>query len=123
MRKRLEEGSFSISSEIEKEFIRTCIAPLGIEFSTQHYLSEIHHYCDVYVPSRNVVIEFQGDYWHGNPEKYLEEELTPYQRKKMDKDIELRKYCEENEILLVEIWESEYRRDVDGVKEKLRRLF
>ena len=119
MYQRLTSGEFSLSSKIEKEFIETCIKPLGIEFDTQYYMKDIHHYCDVYIPSKNTIIEFQGDYWHGNPKKYLKEELSPYQLEKVEKDEILRKYCKDNGINLIEVWESDYNKDIGGVKQLL----
>lgn len=122
MYKALTSGEFSLSSKVEKEFIETCIKPLNIEFDTQHYIKDIHHYCDVYIPSKNTIIEFQGDYWHGNPKKYLKEELSKSQLEKVEKDEVLRKYCSDNEINLIEIWESDYNKDVNSVKKLLNDL-
>lgn len=112
----LTETEFSLSSKKEKEFIEYCIKPLGIDYDTQYYLKDIHHYCDVYIPSKNMIIEFQGDYWHGNPNKYSNDELSEFQKKKVTKDNELREYCSENGINLIEIWESDYDKDSSGVK-------
>lgn len=112
----LTETEFSLSSKVEKEFIENCVKPLNIEFDTQHYIKDIHHYCDVYIPSKNTIIEFQGDYWHGNPKKYAKDELSNFQIEKVEKDEILREYCKNNEIKLIEIWESDYNRDIDGVK-------
>ena len=116
MYQRLTNGSFSLSSKKENEFIEYCIKPLGIDYDTQYYLKDIHHYCDVYIPSKNMIIEFQGDYWHGNPNKYSNDELSEYQKKKVTKDNELREYCSKNGINLIEIWESDYDKDSSGVK-------
>ena len=114
--KSLTSGEFSLSSKVEKEFVENCVKPLNIEFDTQHYIKDIHHYCDVYIPSKNTIIEFQGDYWHGNPKKYTKDELSKFQLEKIEKDEILREYCKNNEIKLIEIWESDYNRDIDGVK-------
>lgn len=112
----LTETEFSLSSKKETEFIEDCIKPLGIDYDTQYYLKDLHHFCDVYIPSKNMIIEFQGDYWHGNPNKYSNDELSEYQKKKVTKDNELREYCSENGINLIEIWESDYDKDSSGVK-------
>ena len=117
--KRLSDGTFSISSMVEKRFIDECIKPLGIEYDTQYYISDLHHYCDVYIPSKNTIIEFQGDYWHGNPKKYKKEELTEYQLKKVRKDDDLKMYCKENDINLIEIWESDFNKDKESVNNLL----
>ena len=120
MYRLLTSGEFSLASKIEKEFIKNCIKPLDIEFDTQYYLKDIHHYCDVYIPSKNTIIEFQGDYWHGNPKKYTKDELSKYQLDKIKKDEILREYCKSNNITLIEIWESDYNRDIDGIKALLK---
>lgn len=115
MIKRLSEGTFSVSSQIELEFIENCIKPLGIEFKRQYYIKEISHFCDVYIPSKNTIIEFNGDFWHCNPEKYKDGPIHKIQEEKIEKDIKLRNYCVSNNIQLIEIWESDYINDVDKV--------
>lgn len=116
MYRMLTSGNFFLSSKKEKEFIDTCVKPLGIEFDTQYYIKDIHHYCDVFIPSKNIIIEFQGDYWHGNPKKYSSDELSEFQIDKVKKDNILRNYCIDNNIHLIEIWESDYDEDYSGIK-------
>jgi very-short-patch-repair endonuclease len=42
---------------------------LGVEFFTHHYISEIEHgyQCDILIPSKKLVIECDGNYWHNYP--------------------------------------------------------
>ena len=35
--------------------------------------------CDVYIPKLNLIIEYFGDYWHCNPNKYIPEYLLQSQ--------------------------------------------
>ena len=119
MYNKLMSGEFSLSSDIEKEFIKECIQPLNIEYTTQYYIKEIRHYCDVYISNKNLIIEFQGDYWHGNPKKYTKDKLSDYQLKRIKKDEELRKYCSEHGINLVEVWESDYNSNSNNIKKML----
>ena len=119
MYRMLTEGEFSLSSKIEKEFIEKCVKPLGIDFNTQYYIKDLHHYCDVYIPSKNTIIEFQGDYWHGNPKKFEKDELSEYQLKKVEKDEILREYCKNNAIKLIEVWESDYNKNSEKVTKML----
>lgn len=64
---------------------------------------------DFHIEGTNIIIEFYGDYWHKNPNKYFSE-----------KDQEIRNY-DFRRISLLEslgykvliIWESEYRKDKD----------
>lgn len=119
---RISEQKFNISSKEEKEFINECIKPIKIEYKTQYYIKELAHYCDIYIPSKNLIIEFNGDYWHANPKKYIFQDLTERQKKQVKKDNLLRNYCSNNEIELLEIWESDYKNDVDSIKAKIRKI-
>lgn len=49
--------------------IQNFLKVLGIEFFTHQYIKEIEHgyQCDILIPSINLVIECDGDYWHKYP--------------------------------------------------------
>ncbi len=49
--------------------IQNFLKQLGIEFFTHQYMKEIEHgyQCDILIPSMNIVIEADGDYWHKYP--------------------------------------------------------
>lgn len=49
--------------------IQNYLKQLGIEFFTHQYMKEIEHgyQCDILIPSMNLVIECDGDYWHKYP--------------------------------------------------------
>jgi len=49
--------------------IQNFLKQLGIEFFTHQYMKEIEHgyQCDILIPSMNLVIECDGDYWHKYP--------------------------------------------------------
>ncbi len=49
--------------------IQNFLKQLGIEFFTHQYIKEIEHgyQCDILIPSMNLVIECDGDYWHKYP--------------------------------------------------------
>lgn len=55
-------------TSIEKK-IQGFLKQLGIEFFTHQYIKEIEHsyQCDILIPSMNMVIECDGDYWHKYP--------------------------------------------------------
>ena len=65
---------------------------------------------DIYVPSLNLAIEFNGGYWHS--EKFK------------DKNYHLRKYnlCKEKDIRLVSIWEWEILKDKDKIENFIKNL-
>jgi G:T-mismatch repair DNA endonuclease (very short patch repair protein) len=49
--------------------IQNFLKQLGITFFTHQYIKEIEHkyQCDILIPSMNLVIECDGDYWHNYP--------------------------------------------------------
>lgn len=120
MVKRLKEGAFSVSSQIELEFIDKCIKPLGVEYIKQYYIKELTHFCDIYFPKKNIIVEFNGDFWHCNPSKYPNGPIHHIQETKIMKDANLRTYCDMHDILLIEIWESEYKENCEKIKQILK---
>jgi len=81
---------------------------------------------DFYIPDKKFAIEFQGDYWHMNPIIY---EATDY-----NKNIELTakeiwnrdKYkisrCEEKNILVACIWETDWNENKEYIKDKILKI-
>ncbi len=48
--------------------IQNFLKELGIEFFTHQHMSIKHSYqCDIFIPSLNLVVECDGDYWHRYP--------------------------------------------------------
>jgi len=48
--------------------IQNFLKQLGIEFFTHQYMKIKHGYqCDILIPSMNLVIECDGNYWHKYP--------------------------------------------------------
>jgi very-short-patch-repair endonuclease len=76
------------NSKPELEFLVKLQELYGKEVVHKHRIEGINHEFDFYVPSLNLVIEFDGDYWHGNKEMF---ELTPKMKKQycIDRDYTL----------------------------------
>lgn len=49
--------------------IQNFLKQIGVPFFTHQYMREINHsyQCDILIPSMNMVIECDGDYWHNYP--------------------------------------------------------
>ena len=103
--KRINEGKFNLSSNLEKEFIETYIEPLNLEFKTQYYIKDIKQYCDIYIPSKNLIIECDGSFWHSDPRLFPEGPRYDYQIKKVEKDKIKNVYLLNNGYNLLRIWE------------------
>jgi G:T-mismatch repair DNA endonuclease (very short patch repair protein) len=81
--------------------------------------------CDMYLPKYNLIIEYNGDYWHCNPKKYSEDyfnqvkgktakELWEYDKNKVDLIIG-------NGYNLEIIWESDLKDDPDLINKILKK--
>jgi len=70
--KRLKEARakqiFPLKDTTIEVKIQNFLKQLGIEYFTHQYMKIEHGYqCDVLIPSMNMVIECDGDYWHKYP--------------------------------------------------------
>lgn len=55
-----------------------------IPFEKQYIIKEYGHTYDFYIPSLNLLVELDGDYWHGNKP---ENKLKDFQKKTQKRDI------------------------------------
>ena len=69
---------FNPSSKPEKK-IEEIIKSLGYEVKRTYKVNE--YVCDIYVPEFNLIIEYNGDYWHCNPNKYDSNYIHPHKKK------------------------------------------
>ena len=92
---------------------------LGIKHERQKVLC--NKFCvDAFVPSANAVIQFDGDYWHGHPQRFPEPNAM--QQKNIKRDGSQDKYLTKCGYTIIRIWESDIETDVEAVKTRLRDL-
>ena len=65
--RRLGKLTSVIVSKKEKEILKE-IKKMGFDVIGSHKVDT--KICDIYIPSLNLIIEYNGDYWHCNPKKY-----------------------------------------------------
>jgi len=68
---------------------------------------------DFYIPLSNIIIEVQGDYWHGNPLKYANNKLSDMQIKQKQKDTLKYNYLTEQGFEVHMIWEDDIYKKLD----------
>ena len=73
----------TITSKKEREIV-SFLRSLNIEVISSFRVDS--KVCDIYIPSLNLIIEYNGDYWHCNPDKY-ESEYFNQKKNKYAKDI------------------------------------
>jgi hypothetical protein len=68
---------------------------------------------DGYIEQTNTIYEFNGDFWHGNPEKYDPNEINPIIKKSYRElykiTIDKKKLFEKNGYKVIDIWESDFK--------------
>jgi len=71
-------------------------------------------HADGFDPSTNTVYEFYGDYWHGNPNKYKQEDIHPVSHKTYgelyQKTMDREKIIKGAGYNLITIWESDFKK-------------
>jgi G:T-mismatch repair DNA endonuclease (very short patch repair protein) len=106
--RRLGKLPSVIVSKKEK-LIKKEIEKMGINVIGSHRVDT--KICDLYIPSLNLIIEYNGDYWHCNPKKY---KSTYFNKKKNLFAWEMWEY-DKNKLELIKnygynlevIWESD----------------
>lgn len=58
---------------------------IGVDFEAQKIVG--NKIFDFYIPSKNLIVEVHGDYWHSNPLIYEEKDLNKTQIKNLRNDI------------------------------------
>ncbi len=86
--------NFSSKGENElKQFVRT----LGVSFEENYRKNKIVGELDIYIPSQNIAIEYNGLYWHSELFKDRKDHYQKYLK------------CKQEGIYLIQIWEDEWK--------------
>lgn len=83
-----------------------------IEFITQYPIGRMT--ADFYIPSINLVVEANGDFWHANPVVYSDKNsLHPIQIKAIEKDKRKMSQLKSNGYDILVIWENDLKVNLD----------
>lgn len=76
------------------------------------------YHVDGFDPLTKTVYEFNGDYWHGNPDFYNQEDINPTMNKSFGllytNTLKKHHDLEDNGYIVVSIWESEWKKTTAG---------
>jgi len=100
--------------------IQNFLKQLGIEFYTHFFVNNIEHKysCDIFIPSKKLIIECDGDYWHGNPQKFPN--LNKYQLAQKERDEIRTQELIKQGYLVWRLWGHQIRNmNFNGFKNKL----
>lgn len=112
----MSENDFTVKSKLEETFLKFLS---GETYIRQYYVREIKSYFDFYIPSKNLIIEVDGDFWHCNPNGKFPNPIYEAQYKNIEKDKIKTEWCKTNNIPLLRFWEKDINDNPDVVKSKL----
>lgn len=67
-----------------------------------------------------ILLEVQGDYWHGNPKIYKKTKLNQTQKNNMKRDKDKIKFAQKHGMKLYHIWESDIRSNNFSILEDIK---
>ena len=90
---------------------------LGVAYLPQHTLAD--KFCvDAFVPAHALVIQFDGDYWHGHPARFPNPDHRQSRRIKLDRSQDA--YLGKCGYKVLRFWESDLKSNPDLVRSVLR---
>lgn len=101
----------------EREF-KKLLKELKIDFEVQKIIG--NKIFDFYIPSANLIIEVDGNYWHGDLEKY--EVLNNMQKKNIRNDAFKDSLAKGLGYNIERVWESDLKENYKTVKAKFKKI-
>ena len=102
----------------EREF-ESIMNELGIPFEDQKILGKKIY--DYYLPTRNLIVEVHGDYWHGNPNKF--ESMNKMQIRNKKNDIFKKNQAINKGFEYEEVWEDDLKKKRSEIVELFKSMF
>jgi len=81
---------------------------IGFEFKQQHRISNF--VVDAFIPSLNLVVEVQGDFYHCNPTAYPNGPQYAVQHKTVERDKRRFSWLKREGYAVIQLWESDIKR-------------
>lgn len=117
--KSKKSGTKGDETSIEK-FVSDFLRENNIEFKEQKRIRYLNY--DVYIPSANLFIEIQGEYWHCDRRLYPNGPKNDVQRRGLAQNEEKIKFAADAKVNLVLLWQYDIERSPEVVKTDLLRL-
>jgi very-short-patch-repair endonuclease len=121
-KKTLESQAKKMSDKMtapEKIFAEM-MKELGVEFETQKILGKKIY--DFYIPSKNMMVEVDGDYYHANPLIYESKDLNKMQIRNVRNDKFKDVLAKGNGYIIERVWEYDLNNDYKEQKKRFKKL-
>lgn len=103
----------SLNIRFKKELER-----IGLQFEAEYLID--YYTVDFCFPEKKIVIEVDGDYWHGNPKLYKNFNKT--QRRVIGKDRAEKTYLENRGWKLIRFWEADLNKNINSCISKVQEV-
>jgi very-short-patch-repair endonuclease len=121
-KKKLQARAKKMSNKMtqpEKVF-EDILKEIDVEYELQKVIdSKIF---DFYIPSKNMIIEVDGDYWHANPLIYEGKELNKIQVKNKKNDEFKEILAKGNGYLFERVWEYDLNNNYQEQKDRFEKI-
>jgi G:T-mismatch repair DNA endonuclease (very short patch repair protein) len=120
--KKLKRNANKMSkkmTEPERKFAMM-MKEIGVEFEPQKVIKNKIY--DFYIPSKNMIVEIHGDYWHANPIIYENKELNNIQIRNIKNDKYKTTLAKGNGFLLEVVWEYDLKNNYEKQKKRFKKL-
>jgi len=93
---------------------------LKLDFKSQHLMFD-KFLVDFYLPNYNLVIQCDGDYWHGHPSKLKEGKPDKRQDKRMKLDKSQDAYMKKCGVNILRFWEHKIKKSEEEISDTIKR--
>jgi len=93
------------------------VMSLNIPYEKQFRIRGKGHNYDGHLLNTNILIEVDGDYWHGNPKLFSK--LSKRQQGQKERDLRNAQLAKDNNYILLRFWESDILKNENIVRNKL----
>jgi very-short-patch-repair endonuclease len=108
------------TSKLEKTFANI-LDLLDIEHQQFFYAKEIKAFYDFYILLNNTIIEIDGDFYHCNPDIYLNGSVCKTQTKNIKRDKQKNQWAKDNGFKLLRFWENDIKNNPQQIIEILKK--
>lgn len=108
-------------SKLEDKFAKEFLDKIGVRYIRQWEMGSTKRFCDFAIIGHNILIEVDGDYFHGYGLLY--ENMDAIQKKNNKVDRYKNQWALENGFKMIRIWEHEIKNEPMKVMRRLRKLF
>jgi very-short-patch-repair endonuclease len=105
------------SSKIEKEFMKWLKEELHLSVEDQFQIA--YKWYDFRIRTTKILIEFDGDYYHCNPEVYPDGPVDRLQKKAILNDKYKTALAESEGYTVIRVWEKDFKKNKGEVKKKI----